>query len=218
MPKAPRKPEVVETMKNTILEHAVKMMTSNGYEGFSMRKLAEPLQIAAKTIYNYYRNKDELYLAILTKGFERLYEQSNAAYMAHQDPYERMDAMLEAYLNFGLEEANFYNLMFTWHVPKYNDYVGTIMEPTARMELAAALRCPELFVKAVKKCVTPGDSLPDEKARLIIIHSWTQLHGFIAGYNNTILDYMHEEPISLKPYILDKIKQSYRNELKNQTK
>jgi hypothetical protein len=38
------------------------------------------------------------------------------------------------------------------------------------------------------------------------------LHGFIAGYNNTFLDYMHENPIVLKDRIAGLIMESFRRE------
>jgi len=213
MPKPQRRPEEIKAVRENILTHAVRLMTEEGYHNFSMRKLAKPLGIAAKTIYNYFRNKDELYLAILTKGFADLYDCCFRAYKSSPSPLGRMDAMLEAFLSFGLDQANVYNLMFTWHVPKYNDYVGTPMEPTARLELETALRAPELFVQAIKGCVDGPDPLSDRDARFIMIRLWTHLHGFIAGYNNTLLDYMHEDPLSLRPIILERIKGSLRREL-----
>jgi len=214
MPKQQRKPEEIEAVREHILAQAVKLMTKEGFHSFSMRKLAAPLGIAAKTIYNYFRNKDELYLAILTRGFEELHGTCQAAYDKYTEPFDRLDAMLEAFMTFGIEQANFYNLMFTWHVPKYNDYVGTAMEPTARLELETALRAPELFVQAIRDCVEGPSSLSDKDARFIMIRLWTHLHGFIAGYNNTLLDYMHENPATLQPVILERIKKTLRNELK----
>jgi AcrR family transcriptional regulator len=72
MPKLQRSPKEIEAVREDILEHALDMIVRGGFNRFSMRKLAARLGIAAKTIYNYYRNQDELYLCILTKGFEQL--------------------------------------------------------------------------------------------------------------------------------------------------
>ena len=44
-----------------------------------MRKLADQLHVTSTTIYNYYKNKDELCLVILTKAFEALYQACLAA-------------------------------------------------------------------------------------------------------------------------------------------
>lgn len=215
MPKPQRKPEEIEAAKDTILSHAIQLITQEGYHGFSMRKLANSLGIAAKTIYNYYQNKDELYLVILTRGFELLYSQFVDAYHSRRNPLERIDAMAEAYLDFGLQEHRFYNLMFTWHVPKYNDYQGTRMESSARRELETALKVADFFIQAIQECGNQASPIPEEKARFLMIAFWTHMHGFIAGYNNTLLNYMHENPIILKNKILNLMKENFRKELKS---
>ena len=208
MPKPKRTPEEIEAIKEGMLEHATDLICDQGYKGFSMRKLAARLGIAAKTIYNYYHNKDEIYLAILTKGFERLYDSLLAAQQSHPEPLDQLRAMTRAYLDFGLENSNLYSLMFTWVVPKYKDYVGTEMEPIAQVELETALKPPILFIETIKACAAcseAGTPLSDEEARIIMIQFWTQAHGYVAGINNTLMDYMHEDPLSLKERMLDTI-------------
>ena len=215
MPKNPRTPQEVEVFREKILARAVELISQKGFEGFSMRKLSSRLGIAAKTIYNYYTNKDELYLAILTKGFNRLYGRCEQARDAHAQPLARMEAMVLAFLDFGLQEANSYNLMFTWHVPKYNDYVGSDMEPVALVELRAALRLVDLFIEAIRDCASPGFFIPEQEARVILISFFVRLHGFIASYNNTLLQYMHSTPLDLIPGITEQIQDEFIKNLEN---
>ena len=86
MPRPQRKPEEVEAFKEEILAQALHLIVRHGFDGFSMRKLAARLGIAAKTIYNYFNNKDELYLVILTRGFEDLHRQCRKAFDANDEP------------------------------------------------------------------------------------------------------------------------------------
>ncbi|MCK5680918.1 helix-turn-helix transcriptional regulator, partial [bacterium] len=62
MPKAPRTPEEVELVRQAILDAALKIIVEDGYKGFSMRKLGRSMGMTAKTVYNYFINKDEIYL------------------------------------------------------------------------------------------------------------------------------------------------------------
>lgn len=202
MPRAKRSQKEVESIKDQILREALELMNKLGFEGFSMRKLGERLSVSAKTIYNYYNNKDELYLVILTNGFAQLYDRFQSVYKKHAAPIERLEALGREYLLFGLEQTHLYNLMFTWHVPKFNDYIGTPLEPVAQVELNTALSVSEIFIKAIKKTSEKSAPFTDEEARFHMIWMWAQMHGFIAGYNNTLLDYMHEKPITLKDRIL----------------
>ncbi|WP_051327108.1 TetR/AcrR family transcriptional regulator [Desulfatibacillum aliphaticivorans] len=209
MPKPPRTPQEVEAFRENILAHAVELISVKGFEGFSMRKLSARLGIAAKTIYNYYTNKDELYLAILTKGFNRLHRQCEKARDSRDEPLDRIEAMVSAFLDFGLNESNAYNLMFTWHVPKYNDYVGSDMEPAALLELQAALKIVDLFADAIGACASPGFFIQEEDSRKVLISIFTRLHGFIASYNNTLLQYMHSSPMDLVPDMREEIREDF---------
>ena len=204
MPKAQRRPEEIEAVRQEIMARALELIVADGFDALSMRKLASRLNITAKTIYNYFHNKDELYLCLLTKGFEELLDSFEAAVKPYEEPMDRFEAAVRAYLNFGLQHANIYNLMFTWHVPKYNDYLGTPMEQAARDELETALKVADFFMALITACL--GDSVaPKEKdIRLEMIQIWSHMHGYIAGVNNHLLDYMYDDPISLKDYIIDR--------------
>ncbi len=72
MPKVHRSPEEIDVVRETIMNHALDLIVTDGYDGFSMRKLGARLSIAAKTIYNYFHSQDDLYLHLLIKGFEQL--------------------------------------------------------------------------------------------------------------------------------------------------
>jgi len=204
MPRPKRSSAEIEAIKEQILEEALNLMTRHGFDGFSMRKLGSQLGVSAKTIYNYYQNKDELYLVILTRGFEQLLDRFNKAFSSHPNPMERLKAMGKEYLTFGLEDSNIYNLMFTWHVPKFKDYIGTPMEPVAQFELETALKVSEIFMLAIIEA-SGQEEMSDDTARFHMIWMWSQMHGFVAGINNTLLYCMHEHPMSLKEKILDQV-------------
>ncbi|MDA3896472.1 MAG: TetR/AcrR family transcriptional regulator [Desulfobacteraceae bacterium] len=221
MPRPKRSFAQIEATKEQIIEEALNLMTCHGFDGFSMRKLGSRLGVSAKTIYNYYQNKDELYLIILTRGFEQLFNRFNNVYNTHHDPIKRLKNMGSEYLAFGLEHSNLYNLMFTWHVPKFKDYVGTPMEPVAQSELEAALKVADIFIRAIVEASveTSGEASDQEKmfentARFHMIWMWSQMHGFIAGINNTLLDYMHTNPLSLKEKIINQIFDQFEYQLK----
>ena len=80
MPRIARNTEEVDSVKQQILDAAVKIITNNGFSKLSMRRIAAQLGVSATTIYNYYTSKDELYFYIRIKGFERLFEYFEKAY------------------------------------------------------------------------------------------------------------------------------------------
>ncbi len=203
MPKKPRTPQEIKEIRERILKEALDIINRDGFEGLSMRKLAGRLGVKAVTIYNYYANKDDLYLAVLTRGFQMLYGECRRVYDSTGSPEENLQAMIRAYLQFGLEHPHFYNLMFTWHVPKYGDYIGTTMEEAARYELEESQKVLLLLIKAVRELgESHGASLNEEEIRSHIVYFWSTLHGYIAGINNELLYYMYDFPLNLQEEIL----------------
>lgn len=133
----------------------------------------------------------------------------------------RLKAMGSEYLAFGLEHANIYNLMFTLHVPKFRDYIGTPMEAAAQVELETALKVSEIFIRAIVEAsgeASGHKEMPEETARFHMIWMWSQMHGFVAGINNTLLDYMHENPMALKDKMLDQVFDSFQNQIRREEK
>ncbi len=212
MPKAARSEKEIEAVKEEILAQAVDMIIADGYNGLSMRKLAGRLGIAAKTIYNYFTSKDELYLAVVGRGYTELYNACVNACEGVKDPVDRLGAIAGVYLEYGLENANFYNLMFTWHVPKYGDYLGTDLEGMATEQLLDSIRLYNLLLRTVEEATSSGEPMAGEDARFHVIYFWSLLHGYIAGYNNTMLNYMHDDPISIKDRLLDRMMNTIRME------
>ncbi|OQY34438.1 MAG: hypothetical protein B6241_04885 [Spirochaetaceae bacterium 4572_59] len=66
-------PKIIENLKNRILIKAEEAFIEKGFEQVDMRSLAEELGIAVGTLYNYYRSKGDLYLAVLTNSWENTF-------------------------------------------------------------------------------------------------------------------------------------------------
>jgi AcrR family transcriptional regulator len=213
LPRKQREPSEVEAFKRKILENAVALINRVGFEGFTMRGLARMMGVTAPAIYSYYQNKDELYLFVLTEGFQMLFNEIQNACRPYKDPYDKLRAVMEAYVDFGLKNANFYNLMFIWNVPKYNDYVGTELEDSAHHELVVSQQPTNFTLEIIKKCSGKQAPMSEDDAQFYLLHFWCSLHGYIAGINNTLAGYMHNSPRSIKERMLDIIGETFQREM-----
>jgi hypothetical protein len=100
-------------------------------------------------------------------------------------------------------------------VPKYNDYLGTPLEPVAKIELETSLQVTNLSIRAIKECAGKDYLITEEDARFLLVYFWSTCHGFIAGFNNTLLNYMHENPISVKEGMLSLIHDTFVREVRS---
>lgn len=180
MPKIPAPPEVVSSIRENIILQAAALINEVGYSDFSMRRLGSRLGVAAKTIYNYFTDKDELYLLIVTKGFEMLYSRFQAAYSSADDPFARLRAMARAYIDFGMENPHLYSIMFSMGTPKYADYIGTRHEKLAAFQNLTALRSAELAGRVLRDVAHSTRGPDPEDADYRLMYVWSTLHGIVS--------------------------------------
>lgn len=192
MPKPVRSPKEVETVKNSILETALSLMCEDGFDALSMRNLAVRLKMTAANIYNYYKNKDDLYLAIQTKGFRMIVDRFEEIASSNQTPLEKLYAMMRAYLFFGIENPDYYEIMFSRNTPKYVDYKNTPMEPAAYLEKQTALRVAEITINVILALFEGKSSLSADDAKYRTIVVWSALHGVVNLYNSRVLQEVEE--------------------------
>ncbi|MEW5733724.1 MAG: TetR/AcrR family transcriptional regulator [Thermodesulfobacteriota bacterium] len=205
MPRKKRAPEEVEAVREQILGHAVSLFVEEGFEGFSMRKLAARVGVAVVTLYSYFRNKDDIYLAIVAHGLGLLSQKLAGAVHDSDAPLVRVRRMIETYVDFGLEEKNIYSLLFTLSVPKYDDYVGTPLEQSALHALMEGGKVVELFAEAGKSLVKSIPAGAEDFALLRLTYYWIILHGFIASHNSRSLHYLYAGPVSMKEHVIEEV-------------
>jgi len=103
--------------RDKILEAARELFIEEGYEGVSMRQIADKIEYSPTAIYVHFKDKDELFLEICHQDF-RLLAHSMAALAQVPDPVERLRKIGQAYIEFGLNNPNHYRRMFmTPHPP-----------------------------------------------------------------------------------------------------
>lgn len=180
MPKPPASPEAVEAVRERILAETLSIINQDGYADLSMRKLARRLGFSAKTIYNYYSNKDELYLMALIKGFQELSEEFRAAYESSENPVEKLRAVVRAYVRWGIENRHYYNIMFSMNTPKYADYVGTRMEETADRQNRVALELARIGSSVLREVASYNGSIEPGDTTFHLLHIWSTLHGLVS--------------------------------------
>ena len=187
MPKTTRAAEEVIGIKDRILETALQHLIEDGFEHFSMRKLAARLGMTAANIYNYFTNKDELYLFIQTRGFEMLYDFLYKAYERSAAPEKKLENMIRAYLNFGMDNPEYYEIMFSRNTPKYADYKGTAMEQVALLEKQTALKSADITIQALSDIFTNNKTVHINTIRFRMLQIWFTLNGMINLFNSRVL-------------------------------
>src|SRR6185369_13375110 len=97
--------------RQRILDAAREMFVRRGYEATTMRAIAERIRYTPTAIYHHFRNKEALLIELTSQDFRAL-AQAFQRIRTVADPVERLRAIGEAYVEFGLAHPMHYRLMF----------------------------------------------------------------------------------------------------------
>ena len=108
-----------EELRRLILDAAREIFVRQGYESFSMRKLAEKIEYSPGSVYLHFKNKEELFECLVDESFARLLKTLSALRNGKelQDPVEELKKGMRAYVEFGLRNPNDYRFAFMLKPP-----------------------------------------------------------------------------------------------------
>ena len=98
--KISRKQRETNLRKQNIIEAAEKLFLANGYDDTTMNQIAIESEFSKGTLYNYFKSKDDLYLAIGTKAYEIIIDYTKY-FVESKDPgVDQLKAVGYAYYEF----------------------------------------------------------------------------------------------------------------------
>jgi len=112
-----RKQRQKDEVRASILETAWEIILSEGWQSFSIRKVADAIEYSVPVIYSHFENKDAILLEFSKKGFQLLADSLLLAKQSKGDPAEQIRAMGRAYWNFAFANKEYYQLMFGLGIP-----------------------------------------------------------------------------------------------------
>jgi AcrR family transcriptional regulator len=158
-------------LKQQILEAAMKLFETHGYDGFSLRQVAEAIGYTPTTIYLYFKDKDELLHTVALAGFLEFGQALQAAYDQNSTARERVRAIGMAYLRFGLSHPLQYRLMFMQRCEYLN---AKPIEGYSSVTDAFGV-----LLKSIEEGIQSGSFRPFE-ARALAGLLWTAVHGVVS--------------------------------------
>ena len=154
-------------MRSAILEAAKDLFAEDGFQNVSIRKIAEKIEYSPATIYLYFKDKDAILFDLHNEGFRKLFtHQRDRAKV--KDPVLRLKGLLEGYLEFALDEPEYYDLMFMLFTP--------LPKIIKTAEWRYGRRAFRMLTKTVSECQALGlfKGTHTEAAALGL---WSSVHG-----------------------------------------
>jgi AcrR family transcriptional regulator len=101
-----------EEMRQLITRAARHLFVTEGYEGTTIRRIAEAIEYTPGAIYGYFEDKNAILYALHREGFVELQRHLVAAFSAGGTPGEQLRRAGEAYMTFARENPEMYHLMY----------------------------------------------------------------------------------------------------------
>jgi AcrR family transcriptional regulator len=170
-----RRERVKSETRDKILDAARELFLTEGYEGVSMRKVAEKIEYSPTAIYVYFADKEEMFRELCHEDYARLAEVFQSSAMS-TDPVERLKQIGRIYMEFGLQNPNHYKFMFMTANPGHEpDEVDREIMGNPEMDAYAFLKW------AVKQAIDAGCFREELKDAEVISQTlWASVHGAIS--------------------------------------
>lgn len=112
MPKKPFTQEEVNAQRERIMDSASQVMADVGFHHLSMRKLAAQLGMTASNIYNYFPNKEVLFLQTRKRGFDLIFGAIQQQMADTHTATQALYAFTGQWIEFAQRYPGYYQLMF----------------------------------------------------------------------------------------------------------
>jgi len=155
-------------------------------EGVTLRSVAREVGITAPSIYPHFSDRDAIVLGVARRVFDDIGRAVEAAVSGLEDPVERLLAGCETYVDYGMEHAARYRVLFARELPggaTGSPEGGTAVgAPTVLLDDRFPPAGGEVFAllaEGIERCAAAGRCAGDDPfgAALAV---WVALHGMVS--------------------------------------
>ncbi|KAA0547357.1 TetR/AcrR family transcriptional regulator [Bacillus sp. BGMRC 2118] len=175
----PRKAVQQELTREMIMDAARDLFATNGYRNVSMRQIAKVLNYSHGAIYYHFKNKAELFYALVEEHFYML-DQKLVQIIAEDIPQdEKLESILLGFIEFGLTYQSHYEIMFLIKDDEVRNFINQGPNKTY-----------ERFASTIYQLNTKPLSIQE------IWSIFLALHGFVVHYSGHVTSYKEVEAVA----------------------
>ena len=152
-------------LKEELISCACVMCERDGYTKLSIRSLAKESNVSQTAPYRHFKTKEDLYAAVSKKGFNKLSKAIHVDVDKKVTKKQIVDMAIK-YIEFGLKNANTYDLMFGTAVGNFAEYPEL---------LESANSSYENFRSSFSQLANDSDEVIAFKC----ITLWSMVHGLV---------------------------------------
>ncbi|MGD8780074.1 MAG: TetR/AcrR family transcriptional regulator [Ignavibacteria bacterium] len=173
---AERKEREKERRRLDIIDAAEEVFFSKGFEKSTMDDVAEQAELSKGTLYLYFESKDELFLEIIYRGNNILYNLFQKAVEIEGNGLCKTKAIGKAFIEFNRKYPNYYNAFLQ------NQTQKIVMEKLDRAEgkvISVKEKSMELFINIINEGISDGSLKSDLDPMKTALTLWAETTGIL---------------------------------------
>ncbi len=210
-----RKEWETEQRRERIVANAVKLFGKKDIDQITLEEIAKASGYTVQNLYLYFRDKEDLFAAVLLKGLNNLLSAAAKAVMAADLGIDKVLAYGEQFVNFSLKNTRYFDLylrfereFYVYHKRPVRRHHGDYLVQCQKL----MDRISDLVIDAIRTGIDDGSIKTDLDPRHLMLFLWAQSLGvvqvttmrrkyFSKTYDLTIIKFMSEYRSSTISYL-----------------
>jgi len=119
-----RKEREKEQRREDILDAAQRVFFEKGLAAATMDDIAETAELSKGTLYIYYKSKEDLYLTVMMRGMQLLYDAFSQVADSVSTPVKMLTGLFEAYLRYFDSHRDYFRMMHYLQAPQFHKQIS----------------------------------------------------------------------------------------------
>jgi AcrR family transcriptional regulator len=176
-----RKEREKEQRREEIINAAQRVFFEKGLQNSTMDEIADLAELSKGTLYLYYNSKEDLYLAVMLRGFDLLHGMIASADKETNDPAETMWLMGKTYYEFFERHRNFFRMFHFLQFPGLHKQVSPGMMESCNAQTQKTWNLViDVFRRGIVQDVFRSDVNPVEAAVIL----WSSANSILLRLDN----------------------------------
>ncbi|MCH7399466.1 TetR/AcrR family transcriptional regulator [Belliella sp. DSM 107340] len=171
-----------------ILESAIKLFMEKGFHATKMDDVAKGAKISKGLTYFYYKNKEDLYMAVTRKAFEGLKDVFREVFRSKgKNGMQMLVDLVQKYLDYSLQNRMYYDaiLNFLGVLSLYNDEntrqkIDPLILESVHFQKLLDIHhdCGKFGIQMVSQGIKDGSIRPELQPEITFYTIWSMLIGY----------------------------------------
>lgn len=147
MTKLSRREREKKRRATDILDAAKVIFAKDGFENASMNAIAAKAEFSKRTLYKYFEDKIDLYLAVALRLYENLYKHSKEHNYQSKNGYDQIRESFEILYSFYVKNEDYFRIIYD---------IGTVRQLTDNPKLKEFLKIDHYIYDSLHQLILKG--------------------------------------------------------------